>query len=70
MRAFEFQAGELIDPDDRSRRMIVDLDAIVRCASRLDAIGREGFYVVFSDGDHLWVTQPAFDKVLLAWKSK
>ena len=49
--------------------MIVDLDSIVRLHDDLDAIGRRRYYVNFLDGTQLWVTKPAFDRILVAWKS-
>lgn len=69
MRAFEFQAGELIDPDGPPQVMIVDLDSIVRLHDHLDAIGRRHYFVNCSDGAQLWVTKPAFERILVAWKS-
>ena len=69
MRAFEFQAGELVNPEGSPTVMIVNLDAIVRLRDEYGATGRTNYYIDFSDHYTLWVTPVAFNRVLQAWKS-
>jgi hypothetical protein len=72
MRAFEFHAGEVDDKD--VKLMIVDLDSVVMLKEWLSTAGSytadTRWVVTLSSGDHLFVTKPAFDRILLAWKSK
>jgi hypothetical protein len=70
MRAFEFQAGEVLDNESLTKVMIVDLDAIVRLGDTFGGMEKLAkYYVAFSDGCSLRVTKAAFDRILLAWKS-
>ena len=66
MRAYEFLEGEII-VGNPGRRLIVDLDFLVSL-SRYE--GQPSWSVTFSDGDVVFLTKPAFDRILLAWKSK
>ena len=68
MRAFEFQGGELEDKAVTS--LIVDLDSVVRLTEKTFSDDRTRWVVTFSSGDHEFVTKSAFDRILLAWKSK
>jgi hypothetical protein len=67
MRAFEFLSGELFDR--RVQVMIVDLDSIVRFQAG-NFSPAPTWLVSFSDGTEMAMTKAAFDRVLLAWKSK
>jgi len=67
MKAFEFHEGEVVS-NPVSRRMIVDLDFVVMLLEILYE-GRTLWNVVFSGGGTVSLTKPAFDRILLAWKS-
>lgn len=68
MRAFEFHAGEF---DEDVESMIIDLDSVVALAQKLfSATGKRRWIVTLSSGTSVFVTKPAFDRLLLAWRSK
>ncbi|MDP2996523.1 MAG: hypothetical protein Q8N47_03480 [Bryobacterales bacterium] len=62
MRAFEFHEGEV------GGRLIVDLDFVVMF-QEIPSEGRTLWSVSFSGGGIVYLTKPAFDRILLAWKS-
>jgi hypothetical protein len=66
MRAYEFLAGEIVG--NPGRRLIVDLDFLVSL-SETPYEGRPSWGVTFSGGGAVLLTKPAFDRILLAWKS-
>ena len=73
MRAFEFHPGEL--EDAHIRVAILDLDSVVMFQEKLYTGGeysrdRIGWTVTLSSNEHLFLTRPAFDRILQAWKSK
>ena len=63
MRAFEFHEGEVVH--DPGKRIIVDLDYVVKFEEEPTSWG-----VWFSGAGSVFLTKPAFDRILLAWKSK
>ena len=74
MRAFELHAGEVvtslgnIDNDFVFVRSFVDLDHISELREYSHE-GRTSYYVIFSGYHSVNMTKPAFDRILLAWKS-
>jgi len=66
MRVFELHEGEL--ESNPARRMIVDLDSLVML-QETPYEGRTLWSVTFSCGGAVLLTRPAFDRILLAWKS-
>ncbi len=68
MRVFEFHAGEVVDKN--VKLMIVDLDSVVIFQEKVFFDDETKWVVTFSSDTHVFVTKPAFDRILLAWKSK
>jgi hypothetical protein len=67
MRAFEFHEGEV--GGNPAKRMIVDLDFLVML-QEIPYEGRTLWTARFSGvDDGLVLAKPAFDRILLAWKS-
>jgi hypothetical protein len=66
MRVYEFLTGEVLETDHRT---IVDLDFLVELREKLFE-GRYDGSAKFSGGPFYRLTKPAFDRILLAWKSK
>ena len=68
MRAFAFQPGEITDSTVRA--MIVDLDSIVTFIVTTSVSPPPlRWWVNFSDGKGVSLTEPAFDRILRAWRS-
>jgi len=66
MRAFEFHEGELVGCPV-GQRTIVNLDLLV---TLLEFTHQGGAWRVIFPGDVSFeLTKPAFDRILLAWKS-
>jgi hypothetical protein len=66
MRAFEFHEGEVVGHP--VGRMIVNLDHLVTLYE-IPSDGPSQWVVQFSHGGVSSLTKPAFDRILLAWKS-
>jgi hypothetical protein len=70
VRAFEFQVGEIVVPT--VRRTIIDLDSIV--AFKVQAVGSStelnNWWIALSNGDQIYTTEAAFERVLRAWQSR
>jgi hypothetical protein len=72
MRVFEFRAGEVTDATHRVT--IIDLDTIVMFEEILlpgnNYIPNQTSWVITLSSRSVQVTKSAFDRILLAWKSK
>jgi hypothetical protein len=65
MRVFELHDGEVTDAPGK---LIVDLD-FLEMLQETPYEGRTLFSARFSSGCLVSLTKPAFDRILLAWKS-
>ncbi|HXD34401.1 MAG TPA: hypothetical protein VN643_25000 [Pyrinomonadaceae bacterium] len=72
MRAFKFHAGEVENASIKT--LIVDLHSVVSLKEQLSDAGRDyertHWVVTLSSGEHLFVTKPAFDRILREWNAR
>jgi hypothetical protein len=70
MRAFEFHVGELDERNAEST--VIDLDSVVMVQKNFfdGPDGPPKWVVTLASNTHLFVTETAFNRILLAWKSE